>query len=103
MNIDELRGMEKAYKEVKSFCEKIKTDKKDSPVHDGAKIVLSHVIWLCNDNMSTIEQNIDGEIERMYQMMEHNKAMNDPEMIEWQKENIKTTGGEDDRQDHRDL
>ena len=81
MSIDEMNGMIKAYKEVKSFCKRVKLENK-SPVYDGAKIVLNNLISLCDDEISKIQENIDGEIERMYQMME---------------------GKKDDRQDHRDL
>ena len=97
MSIDEMNGMIRAYKQIKSYCKRVKFKKKGSPVIDGAKIVLDNLVSLCDDDISTIQENIDGEIERMYQMMEHNKAMKDSEMIEWQKENLKTTGGQDDR------
>lgn len=82
MSIDEMNGMIRAYKQVKSFCKRVNLENKGSPVTDGAKIVLDNVVSLCDDDISIIQENIDGEIERMYQMME---------------------GKKDDRQDHRDL
>ena len=84
MSIDEMNGMIKGYKQIKDFCKggNLAFDEKDSAVHEGAKIVLNHLVSLCDDNISQIEESIDGEIERMYQMME---------------------GKKDDRQDHRDL
>ena len=103
MSIDEMNGMIRAYKEVKKYCESIKHKKETDIVDKSINTTLNSVIYLCNKFEEVVEQSIDGEIERMYEMMEHNKAMKDSEMIEWQKENLKTTGGEDDRQDQRDL
>ena len=84
MSIDEMNGMIKGYKQIKDFCKGgyWAFDEKDSAVYEGAKIVLNQLSNLCDRNISIIQENIDGEIERMYEMME---------------------GKKDDRQDHRDL
>jgi len=84
MSIDEMNGMIRGYKQIKDFCKggNLTFDKKDGAVYEGAKIALDGLIGLCDDNISKIQENIDGEIERMYEMME---------------------GKKDDRQDHRDV
>ena len=82
MSIDEMNGMIKAYKEVKKYCESIKQKKERDIVDKSVNSTLTSVIYFCNKFEQTVEQSIDGEIERMYQMME---------------------GKKDDRQDHRDL
>ena len=75
MNIDEMNGMIRGYKHIKDFCEggKLSSNKKDGAVHEGAKVVFDGLISLCDDNISKIQQNIDGEIERMHEMMEGKK------------------------------
>jgi len=82
MSIDEMNGMIKAYKEVKKYCETIKQKKEKDIVDKYVNSTLTSVIYFCNKFEQTVEQAIDGEIERMYEMME---------------------GKKDDRQDHRDL
>ncbi len=82
MSIDEMNGMIKAYKEVKKYCETIKQKKEKDIVDKSVNSTLTSVIYFCNKFEQTVEQAIDGEIERMYEMME---------------------GKKDDRQDHRDL
>ena len=82
MSIDEYRGMLKAYKEVKSFCKRIKQNKEDDVVDKSVNQTLNSVTKLCDRYTEIVEQNIDGEMERMYEMME---------------------GKKDDRQDHRDV
>ena len=82
MSIDEMNGMLKAYKEVKSFCGKIKHKKETDIIDKSINTTLNSVIYFCDKLKEAIEQSVDGEIERMYQMME---------------------GKKDDRQDHRDL
>ena len=82
MSIDEMNGMIKAYKEVKKYCETIKQKKEKDIVDKSVNSTLTSVIYFCNKFEQTVEENIDGEIERMYEMME---------------------GKKDDRQDHRDL
>lgn len=82
MSIDEMNGMIKAYKEVKKYCETIKQKKERDIVDKYVNSTLTSVIYFCNKFEQTVEQSIDGEIERMYEMME---------------------GKKDDRQDHRDL
>ena len=81
MSIDESRGMLKAYKEVKNYCETIKYKKETNIVEESVNSRLNTVIYFCDKFKEVVEQNIDGEIERMHEMM----------------------GGEDDREDHRDL
>jgi len=81
MSIDESRGMLKAYKEVKDYCETIKYKKETNIVEESVNSRLNTVIYFCDKFKEVVEQNIDGEIERMHEMME----------------------GENDRQDHRDL
>ena len=44
--------------------------------------ILDSIQKYCDSSITIVEENIDGEIERMYEMME---------------------GKKDDRQDHRDL
>ena len=78
MSIDEMNGMIKGYKHIKDFCKggKLTFDKKDNKddfVYRGVKIALDSLISLCDDNILRIQQNIDGEIERMYEMMEGKK------------------------------
>ena len=82
MSIDEMNGMLKAYKEVKKYCETIKHKKETDIVDKSINTTLNSVIYFCDKLKEAIEQSVDGEIERMYQMME---------------------GKKDDRQDHRDL
>ena len=82
MSIDEMNGMIKAYKEVKKYCESIKQKKERDIVDKSVNSTLTSVIYFCNKFEEAVEQCIDCEIERMYQMME---------------------GKKDDRQDHRDL
>tara|TARA_R100000315_G_scaffold35932_1_gene14927 strand:- start:65 stop:313 length:249 start_codon:yes stop_codon:yes gene_type:complete len=82
MSIDEMNGMIKAYKEVKKYCETIKQKKEKDIVDKSVNSTLTSVIYFCNKFEQTVEENIDGEIERMYEMME---------------------GKKDDRQDHRDV
>lgn len=82
MSIDEYRGMLKAYKEVKNFCKRIKQNKEDDVVDKSVNQTLNSVTKLCDRYTEIVEQNIDGEMERMYEMME---------------------GKKDDRQDHRDV
>ena len=82
MSIDESRGMLKAYKEVKEYCETIKYKKETDIVEESVNSTLSLVIYFCDKFKEVVEQNIDGEIEKMHEMME---------------------GKKDDRQDHRDL
>ena len=82
MSIDEMNGMIKAYKEVKKYCETIKQKKETDIVDKSVNSTLNTVIYLCDKFEEVVEQSIDGEIERMYQMME---------------------GKKDDRQDHRDV
>ncbi len=59
-----------------------KTKKEKDIVDKSVNSTLTSVIYFCNKFEQTVEQAIDGEIERMYEMME---------------------GKKDDRQDHRDL
>ena len=70
-----MNGMIIGYKHIKDFCEggKFSSNKKDGAVHEGAKVVFDGLISLCDDNISRIQQNIDGEIERMHEMMEGKK------------------------------
>jgi len=83
MSIDELRGMEKAYKDIKEYCNQLSEKVKDeSVVTQTMNAVLDGVQKYCDSSISIIEESIDGEIERMYQMMD---------------------GKKDDRQDHRDV
>ena len=84
MSIDEMNGMIRGYKQIKDFCEggSSNFDKKDGAVYEGAKIILNQLSNLCDRNISSIQETIDGEIERMYEMME---------------------GKKNDRQDHRDV
>lgn len=83
MSIDELRGMAKAFKHVKSYCEKLdKTGSQEGTVYETMHVVLDGVISHCDTSIDHVEQSIDGEMERMYEMME---------------------GKKDDRQDHRDV
>lgn len=84
MSIDEMNGMIQGYKKIKDFCEgsNLAMSKENSDVHEGAKTALSHLVSFCDSKISEIQENIDGEIERMYQRME---------------------GKKDDRQDHRDV
>jgi hypothetical protein len=77
-----MNGMLKAYKEVKKYCEKVKQKKETDIVDKSINTTLNSVICFCDKLKEAIEQSVDGEIERMYQMME---------------------GKKDDRQDHRDL
>lgn len=82
MSIDESRGMLKAYKEIKKYCETIKQKKEKDIVDKSVNSTLNSVIYFCDKFEEVVEQSIDGEMERMYEMME---------------------GKKDDRQDHRDV
>ena len=79
-----MNGMIRGYKQIKDFCEggRSNFDKKDGAVYEGAKIILNQLSNVCDRNISSIQETIDGEIERMYEMME---------------------GKKNDRQDHRDV
>ena len=75
--------MGETYKDIKEYCNQLSEKVKDeSVVTQTMNAVLDGVQKYCDSSISIIEENIDGEIERMYQMME---------------------GKKDDRQDHRDL
>ena len=84
MSIDEMNGMIEGYKKIKDFCEggNLAISKENSDIHEGARTALRRLVSFCNIQISEIQENIDGEIERMYQMME---------------------GKKDDRKDHRDV
>lgn len=83
MSIDELRGMAKAFNHVKSYCERLdKTGSQEGTVYETMHVVLDSVIKHCDTSIGHVEESIDGEIERMHEIME---------------------GKEDDRQDHRDV
>jgi vacuolar-type H+-ATPase subunit I/STV1 len=82
MSIDELRGMEKAYKEIKTLCKGMQTKNAEDIIEKSTNSIASILVKHCDELISVIQESIDGEMERMYQMME---------------------GKKDDRQDHRDL
>ena len=79
MSIDEMNGMIRGYKQIKDFCEggDWAFNKKDGAVYEGAKIVLNQLSNLCDTNISSIQETIDGEIERMYQMIKGKKDEHD--------------------------
>ena len=83
MSIDEYSGMIKAYKNVKDYCYQLSKIAKDkSVVTQTMNTILDSIQKYCDSSITIVEENIDGEIERMYEMME---------------------GKKDDRQDHRDV
>ena len=83
MSVDEYSGMIKAYKNVKDYCDQLSKIAKDkSVVTQTMNTILDSIQKYCDSSITIVEENIDGEIERMYQMME---------------------GKKDDRQDHRDV
>jgi hypothetical protein len=73
MSIDEMNGMIKAYKEVKEYCESIKQKKETDIVDKSINSTVSLVIYFCDKFEQIVEQSIDGEIERMHEMMERKK------------------------------
>ncbi len=82
MTVDEMHGMLRAFKDVKNYCEKLKHHRDDNSIESIVDTTLSSVQTMCTKYSEVIQENIDVEIERMYEMME---------------------GKKDDRQDHRDL
>ena len=83
MSIDEYSGMIKAYKNIKDYCNQLsRIGKDESVVTKTMHTILDSVQKYCDSSIAIVEENIDGEIERMYEMME---------------------GKKDDREDHRDV
>lgn len=83
MSIDELRGMEKAYKNIKHYCNQIsRAGKDESVVTQTMNTILDSIKKYCDSSIAIVEESVDGEMQRMYEIMEEKK---------------------DDRQDHRDL
>ncbi len=68
-----MNGMIKAYKEVKEYCESIKQKKETDIVDKSINSTVSLVIYFCDKFEQIVEQSIDGEIERMHEMMERKK------------------------------
>ena len=82
MSVDEMHGMLRAFKDVKDYCEKLKHHRDDDSIEGIVDHTLNSVQKMCTKYSEVIQENIDGEIERMYEMME---------------------GKKDDRKDHRDV
>ena len=83
MSIDEYSGMIKAYKNIKDYCNQLsRIGKDESVVTKTMHTILDSVQKYCDSSIAIVEENIDGEMQRMYEMME---------------------GKKDDREDHRDV
>tara|TARA_R100001129_G_scaffold133284_1_gene94686 strand:+ start:701 stop:952 length:252 start_codon:yes stop_codon:yes gene_type:complete len=83
MTVDEYSGMIKAYKNIKDYCNQLsRIGKDESVVTKTMHTILDSVQKYCDSSIAIVEENIDGEMQRMYEMME---------------------GKKDDREDHRDV
>ena len=83
MTVDEMHGMLRAFKDVKDYCDQLSNIAKDkSIVTQTMNPIVDSIQIYCDSSITIVEENIDGEIERMYERLE---------------------GKKDDRQDHRDV